>query len=360
MKAAVLAAVLAATVAGPCRADRFEDLTQRAAQARNGNRDEDAIELYRQALDVRPSWTEGLWYLGTLLYDKEQFADARDDLRRFVATDASAGPGWVLLGMSEFKTREYGRSLDHLQRGLALGLGDRPELANSAFYLIGALLTRFEEYDKSAALLTRMAETSQPNAFLVEAAGLAALRRALLPAEIPADGRDLVRLSGEGVCALAAHDHAAAEKDFRQMVAAYPNEPGVHFLFGAFLMPDRPEQGVAEMKRELDISPDHVAARVRLALQYMQQGELDIALTFAAQAISLEPRFAPAHRAMGEALLAKGEVDKAIQELETARTEEPDVIETRLALFRAYTAANRDEAAAREKVAVEKLEQANQ
>lgn len=359
MRRRLVLAALAVALAVPFHAATFDELARRAAQAREANRDQEAIGLYRQALVIQPDWKEGLWFLSTLEYEKERFQDARDNLRRFVANDASAGPGWVLLGMSEFKTRGYGRSLDHLQRGLGLGLGERQDLAHSAFYLLGALFTRAEEYDKSTDLWTRLAMTGNADEFLIQGIGLAALRLPLLPGEIPEDQRDLVQLAGGGACALAANDKGAAEKQFRRMVAGYPNEPGVHFLLGAFLMPDRPDQAIAEMKRELDISPDHVPARIRLAAEYLRQERIDAALPLAEQAVSLAPSFAPAHRAFGEVLVAKGDLDKGIHELETARSAEPAVIETRLALFRAYSAAHRTEDAAREKDAVEKLKQAN-
>jgi tetratricopeptide (TPR) repeat protein len=71
----------------------FEHLSQAADRAREENRDTDAIQLYNQALELRPEWSEGLWYLSTLLYEKERYADARDRLRRFLSQDANAGPG---------------------------------------------------------------------------------------------------------------------------------------------------------------------------------------------------------------------------------------------------------------------------
>jgi tetratricopeptide (TPR) repeat protein len=336
----------------------FEQLSQSANRAREENRDDDAILLYKQALFLKPEWREGLWYLGALYYEKEHYSDARDVLRRFVALQANAGPGWALLGMSEFQTREYPRAFDHLERAMALGMGDRAELKRSVFYFATILLTRFERYDDSMSMLVRMIALEQTPDSLIDPAGLAGLRMPLLPAEIPADRRELVRLAGEAVVALQTQHNRDAEASFKRMEAAYPQEPGVHFLYGAYLMQTRPEDGIQEMKRELEISPSHTLARVRLAEQYLQQEQIDQALPFAEEAVKLEPERASAHMVLGEVRVGKGDLAGGIQEFETARDKDPLTVRTHWDLLRAYGAAGRAEDAQREKGEIEKLSRA--
>jgi predicted Zn-dependent protease len=200
-----------------------------------------------------------------------------------------------------------------------------------------------------------MARSGQAESFLVEPLGLAVLRMPLLPAEIPSDRREMVRLAGEGSLAFNDQHHEEAEKLFRQMLADYPNEPGVHFLFGTFLMNLRPEEAVGEMQRELEISPFHVLARVRLADEYVKEGKLDLGLSLAEEAVKLEPKDASAHLAYGQALIAKGDSSGGIRELESARDRAPEIVKIRLALLRAYSAAGRSEDARQEKAAIEKL-----
>jgi len=339
----------------PPPAARFEKLSQAAERARKASRDDDAIRYYQQALTLKPEWEEGLWYLATLKYDKERYAEARDLLRRFVAQQPKAGPGWALLGMSEFQTREYSRALDHLRQGMTLGVAGSKGMAQSLFYFAAVLLTRFEMYDESLRLLFEMARAGQAESFLVEPAGLAALRLPLLPAEIPSDRREIVRLAGEGALALNNQRHDEAEKLFRTMTATQPNEPGVHFLLGVFLLNVHPEEGIREIQRELEISPFHVPARIRLAEQYVKEGKLDLGLPLAEEAVKLDPKDATAHMAYGEALVAKGDLSGGIRELETARDQAPEILKIRWALYRAYSAAGRSENARQEKAAIEKL-----
>src|SRR5882762_5105592 len=263
----------------------FKEVSQAADRARAENRDDEAAGLYEQALHLRLEWKEGLWYLSTILYDKELYANARDLLRRFVAQDPEVGPGWALLGMSEFQTREYSRSLDNLQHAMALGLGDRKEMAESVFYFVAILRTRFEQFNESTGLLIAMVKSGQQPDLLVEPLGLAALRMPLLPAEIPADRHEMIRMAGQGALALEAQRQEEAQRLFSGIVAAYPKEQGVHFLYGAFLLDLRPQDGVAEMKRELEVSPFHVPARLRLAEEYVKEDQPEEALRLAQEAV---------------------------------------------------------------------------
>ena len=64
----------------------FDRVSKAATEARTQNRIPGAIGLYRQAVKLRPSWAEGWWFLGELLYDQNQYPEARDALRRLIRT----------------------------------------------------------------------------------------------------------------------------------------------------------------------------------------------------------------------------------------------------------------------------------
>ena len=333
----------------------FEQVSREAERAREENRDDDAIRLFRQALTQQPQWDQGLWYLGTMLYEKEQYADALELLRRFMTLRPDAGPGWALVGLSEFQTRQYAKALNHLQLAMAHGMGDRKDMVESVFYSVAVLLTRAERYDDSMSMLIAMVKSGQDSKTLVEPIGLAALRLPFLPAEIPADRRDMVRQAGEATLALEAQRRDEAGKLFRGLAEQYPNEPGVHFLYGAFLLDENPELGVQEMKKELQVSPSSVPARLRLAEEYVKQQNLDSALPLAQEAVKLDPKRAAAHMMLGEVLVAKNDSAGGIRELESAREQSPETVRIHWDLLRAYTSAGRSEDAKREKEEIEKL-----
>ncbi len=333
----------------------FEQVRDAANRAREEGHDDEAIGLYEKALTLKPDWPEGRWYLSTALYEKQRFPEARDELRRFVADDPLTGPGWGVLGMSEYQTREYSRALEHLQKAMELGLGERKELTKSVFYFAAILLTRHEEYNNAMGVLMPMVKsTAQPD-FLVEPLGLASLRLPYLPAEIPPDRRELVQMAGRATLAVESQQHEEAEAIYRRMVETYPKEPGVHFLYGAYLMDLRPADGVREMQNELEISPSNVAARLRLTEEYIKEEKFAEALTLAEEAVKLDPKSSAARLILGEAFVAKGDLAKGIEQLEKAREESPERVRTHWDLLRAYTTAGRTEDAKREKEAIEQL-----
>ena len=333
----------------------FDQLLKAAEKARDENRDDEAIHLFRRAVSEQSESEQALWYLGTLLYEKQQYAETCDVLRQFLTIRPDAGPAWALLGISEFQLRAYPRALDHLQRAMEQGMGDRNELIQSVFTDVVVLLTRFERYDDSIAMLQKMLANGAPDPALTEPAGLAGLRLPLLPSEIPVDRHKLIQLAGKAVLDMETQHYQDAESEFKQLVTNYPNEPGVHYLYGAYLTELHPKESAAEFERELEISPSHVLARVRLAELLIAQREFDRALVLAQQAIKLDPKRASPHMIAGEALLAKGHTGEGIKEMETARDSDPTVVRAHWDLLRAYIAAGRKQDADKEKDAIEKL-----
>lgn len=333
----------------------FDKLYQAAEKAREENRDDEAINLFRRALALRPESEESLWFLGTLYYAKGQYAEACDDLRRFLTLRPDAGPAWAFLGLGEFQLRQYPRALDHLQKAYAVGLGDRKELAHAVLYDTAVLLTRAERYDESLDILVRLLTEDAADPALVQPMGLAGLRLPFLPSEIPPDRGDFVELAGEAVLALESQHNQEAQSAFRKLVAAYPNEPGVHFLVGASLMQLHADLAIPEFEKELKVSPSHVLARVRIAEQLIAEGDFDRALSIAREAIRLDPRRASAHMLAGEALIAKGDSDAGLKELEEARDGDASVSRTHWDLLRAYAAAGRKDQAEKEKQQIDHL-----
>jgi tetratricopeptide (TPR) repeat protein len=346
--------VAAQTPSSPAR-QSFDQLLQAAEKARDENRNDEAIRLFRRAITEQPDSEQALWFLGTLLYEKQQYADARDVLRQFVTLRPDAGPAWALLGISEFQLRAYPRALDHFERAMAAGMGDRNELIQSVYFDVVVLLTRFERYDESIDMLQRMLANGAPDPALTEPAGLAGLRLPLLPSEVPPDRVELVHLAGRAVLDVQTQHYENAESELKQLVTNYANEPGVHYLYGAYLVQLHPNESVAEFERELEISPSHVLARVRLAEQLIAKRDFDHALALAQQAIKLDPKRASAHMLAGEAFVAKGDAGDGVKELETACDIDPTVARAHWDLLRAYIAAGRKEDAEREKQAIEKL-----
>ncbi|MGP8251155.1 MAG: tetratricopeptide repeat protein [Terracidiphilus sp.] len=234
-------------------------------------------------------------------------------------------------------------------------MGDDKNMRTTVSYVTAILLTRSEQFDESMDLLLSRVASGADTSPLVEPLGLAALRLPFLPAEIPAGSRGMIRIAGEAVLALEEQHYAEADNLFNQLETSYPDQPGVHFLIGVHLLDSRPEDAIKELKREIEISPSHVPAKLRLADQYIKQQNVDLGIQYAHEALQLAPKNASAHMVLGEGLIAKGDSAGGIHELEAARDASPDMVRVHWDLVRAYTAAGRVADAQREKSEIERL-----
>jgi tetratricopeptide (TPR) repeat protein len=337
--------------------DTFDRVAKEAAQARQQNRIQDAVGLYRQAVKLHPSWAEGWWFLGELLYDQDKYPEARDALRRMVSLDRKAGPGFALLGLCEYETKEYARALDHINQARRLGLGEDPQARRVVLYHAVLLLTRFQQYESALQVLEKVLRAGEPGPAVIEAAGLAGLRRPILPQDLPPGDKDLVDMAGRAVCAAAGKQPAEAQKYFVELLANYPKAPNVHYLYGAFLVASDEDAGLREFQKELELNPRHAEALVTVALEYEKRGDPDNAISYARRAVEADPQFFAAHGVLGRLQANAGEVEKGIQELETARQQAPDSPQVRFSLAAAYAIAGRKDDAARERAEFVRLKQ---
>ena len=319
----------------------FDRISKAATEARTRNRVEDAIGLYRQAVKLRPSWAEGWWFLGELLYDQNKYPEARDSLRRLIDLDRTTGPGFALLGLCEFETKEYDRALNHIYQARRLGLGDDPQVRRVVLFHEMLLLTHLRQYESALLVLVNVVKDGGAGPAVIDAAGLAGLRRPIFPEELPPGDKDLIERTGRAVCAMAERDRAAAETYFAELLAAYPKAPNVHYLYGSFLSATDKDGGLREYLKELELNPKHTEALATVALEYEARGDLDTAITYARRAVEADAQFFGAHAVLGKLLTNAGEVEQGIKELEIARQQAADSPQVHFSLATAYALAGR-------------------
>jgi tetratricopeptide (TPR) repeat protein len=166
----------------------------------------------------------------------------------------------------------------------------------------------------------------------------------------------MVRQAGRVQALVALQDNVAAEGAVKQLVALYPSEPGVHYLYGVFLLKEKPALAIDEFRHEIEISPAHVAARIQVALELLRTADLEPGLKYADEAVALAPNNFVAHVACGRLLLALGKTDRALDELRTAVKLAPTSPDAHFALSRALSDAGHDDEAARERTEFERLQ----
>lgn len=351
----VVSALVSSLAAADQTPSAFDRVSKSATEARTENRIVDAIGLYRQALKLRPSWTEGWWFLGELLYDQNRYPDARDALRRLVDLDQKTGPGFALLGLCEFETKEYARALHDIYQARRLGLGDDPQVKRVVLFHQVLLLTHFQQYDSAIQVLETVLKAGGSGQAVFEAAGLAGLRRPIFPEDVPPGDKDLVERAGRAVCAVAVKDVAEARMYFAELLSGYPNTPNVHYLYGSFLSASDEDGGLREYQAELALNPKHTEALATIALAYEMRGDSDAAISYARRAVAADPQFFGAHAVLGKLLTNAGEVEEGIKELEIARQQASDSPQVHFSLAAAYAMAGRKAEAAQERAEFARL-----
>ncbi|HET9710845.1 MAG TPA: tetratricopeptide repeat protein [Pyrinomonadaceae bacterium] len=334
----------------------FERFVKLADEARLAARLDDAISLYGKALNIKPKWPDGWWYVGAIFYEKDLYPQARDAFQNLVALEPQRGPAWAMLGLCLFQTGDYERAATSLQRGKSLGVNDNSELAGVVLYHIGLLYIRFEYFENAFDTLAELLRAGNASPKVVEAFGLTMLRMPYLPKEIPAAQREKILIAGQAGINMAARRQDQARAAFDTLLAQYPNEPNVHYGFGVFMLSQDADIALKEFNRELEISPNHYPSMVQMAFEYLKRDQYNDALPLAEKAVQLAPKLYAARNVLGRVLLELGQVERSIKELEEGVKLAPSSPEMHFALARAYTRAGRKADAARERETFKKLQ----
>jgi tetratricopeptide (TPR) repeat protein len=336
--------------------EQFERFVKLADEARLAARLDDAISLYGKALNIKPKWPNGWWYVGAIFYEKDLYPQASDAFQNLVALEPQRGPAWAMLGLCLFQTGDYERAATSLQRGKSLGVNDNSELAGVVLYHIGLLYIRFEYFENAFDTLAELLRAGNASPKVVEAFGLTMLRMPYLPKEIPAAQREKILIAGQAGINMAARRQDQARAAFDTLLAQYPNEPNVHYGFGVFMLSQDADIALKEFNRELEISPNHYPSMVQMAFEYLKRDQYNDALPLAEKAVQLAPKLYAARNVLGRVLLELGQVERSIKELEEGVKLAPSSPEMHFALARAYTRAGRKADAARERETFKKLQ----
>jgi tetratricopeptide (TPR) repeat protein len=309
------------------------------------------MELYRKALSLRPRWSEGWWYLGALLYERDAFADAAVALSKAAALSPKVGTTWVMLGLCEFKLGRFNDALTHIRQGRKLGASADPQFKQVTLYHEGVLLIGKGEFEQAQETLGQLSLDGVESEDVTDALGLSALHIRFSDL-IAGDStlRQLVRRAGlaEHLAAQKRFDEALGE--YERLVADFPTTPNVHYAFGRYLLTSRDEErAVVSFQREIENNPAHMPAHLFLANTKLNLKDFAGGLPYAEKAVKLSPQTPLGHYILGSLLLETDQTARAITELETAGRLAPNEPRIYFALGRAYARANRqkDAAAAR-------------
>lgn len=326
----------------------FATLSQRAAEARDANRLEEAATLYTKALALRPKWTEGWWSLATIEYDQDQYAKAALAFQKLVTLDPANGTAHAMLGLCQFELGKDALALQSLLKAEQLNIIKDEQLRTVALYHLGLLQLRARRFGDAKETLSQLAKLHIRTKEVNTALGLAALL--IAPKEAPPEGTPgatVVERAGEAEAQLTVKDFEPAKRTYTQLVDEYPAYPNLHFAFGRLLLEtNETDQAVEQFQLELKRDPEHVNSMLEIA-SVRYQVDSEEGLHYAEEALKLSPRLPFAHYLVGLLRLDTGNAAGAIPELEIAEKAFPNESRVYFSLGSAYARVGRKAEAAK-------------
>jgi tetratricopeptide (TPR) repeat protein len=284
---------------------------------------------------------ESLWRQGLEHYQADRWVEAEEAFRKFVVLNSKHGGGYAYLALCEFQNKKYETAFAHVVLAKQHGLVPGSDLNRVAHLHYLMLANRIGEFELAGALAAELVNARQDTPIVEAIAGLSALRMALVPSEIPRAERDRVALAGRAAVLAWRKRVPEAIETANTLVAKYPKLPNAHYLRAYLLTLSESDAALDEFKKELEISPRHVQARLQIANLYFQRGEAGQGERFAREAVALAPRDAAARAMYGRLLLDQDRLAEAIGQLEQAVQFAPSNADAHYHLANAYTRAGR-------------------
>jgi Flp pilus assembly protein TadD len=274
-------------------------------------------------------------------YDRDNCETAAASFTKVTVLRPADGTAGAMRGLCEFKLGREGDALTSIQKGRSLGTSGDAQFVNVLRYHEGVLLSAKGEFERAEEVLAALTATSESDEALV-ALGVAVLR--VPPADRATSSIEharAVRHAGVAERHAARHETDDALRAYRALSVTYPGVRNTAYALGRHFVERRePDRAAEAYSLEIERFPDHVPARLGLAA-VLATSEPARALTYAEQAVQLNPRVPLGHFLLGSLLLETPDTARAIAELELAERSVKEDPRVYYALGRAYARAGR-------------------
>jgi tetratricopeptide (TPR) repeat protein len=326
----------------------FSSLATQADAARDADQLDRAVPLYRKALALRPTWKEGWWSLGTILYDQSAYAPAAAAFHKLVAQDPNNGTAHLMLALCEYQLNQDDAALHDIDAAKKLGTRKDEQLINVLHYHEAMLLLRKDRFEAAREALRFLVNNGVHSDEVNAALAMCAL---LLPPKNVSPGgtpeHQFLQRIGQAESLAMQKKYDDAEKAYADLVRESPDFPGLHYAYGRVLLTmQNSEPAISQFQQEIKINPNHIRARLEIASAYYRTDSA-AGIPFAEQAVKLQPKYPFGHYLLGLLYFDAGDTDRAIPQLEAASRMIPQEPQFYFALGNAYAKAGRKQDAAR-------------
>ena len=253
-----------------------------------------AASFFERTLQLRSDDVAALVWLGNVYLDQGRSVEAGPLFSRALTLDARVAAAQAGLGRVALAARDYQGAIAHLEAALALDSG-----ASSVRYSLAAAYRGAGQNQRADTQLRQRGSVpiAPPDPLMQDVASLL---------------RSPVAYEGRG-------DRALAREEF--------------------------PKAVTEFRAGLELAPDNLSLRQKLATSMSLTGDVQGALTQLQEILRRDPTFASAHYTLGALLLADGQTDLAIERFASAVKFEPTYLQARLQLANTLSSRGRFERA---------------
>jgi tetratricopeptide (TPR) repeat protein len=310
-----------------------ESLYQQGERALAEQRYAEAAQAYEQLQQLQPGVAEVHARLGLIYFQQGRYADAIPPLRRALKLKPALPNLDALLAMCLSETGQHKEALPALEKGF------HHQSADAALRrMIGLHLERsYTDMGRDADAVAVALELSRlypddPEVLYHTGRlfGNYAYLQVMRLSRVAPDSVWLHQAVGEANESQGLLDDAI--KEYRLVLAASPNRPGVHFRIGRVLLA-RSAQGkgdagaeaaaLEEFDRELQIDPSNANAAYEIGEIQRKAGRLDMAVASFRKAVEADPEFEEALVGLGRTLIASADPGAALAPLKKATALDP-------------------------------------
>ncbi len=271
----------------------------------NGRLDE-ASASFEQAVLLRPDYVPALFWMAEGWRERNRPDLARPLFEVALAHDPSCAAALVGLGRLDLAAGDADAAVERFRAALA-----RQPDAASIHYALGMAHRERGDLEQARGHLARSApgRVTPPDAEMVEVLALAT-------------GRGTAHLRGSRAMTLGRYEFAARE--FRNMVAAQPDDPGARVNLALALEGLGDLEGARDqLEQAVRIDPRHLQAQLNLARCHVERGDAASAARAFRAAMEIDPGHLGAKRGLADVLGRAGRHAEAVALLEAVIEADP-------------------------------------
>jgi tetratricopeptide (TPR) repeat protein len=290
-----------------------------------------AIDSLRQAMEIRPSWPQAHFVLGSALALRGETQRARAELARAVELEPALLEARGLLIKVHVELGEYEYAVEHGRVYLAA----RPEDDATRIYVAQSLVS-LGRLDEAAETLSVIPVERQ------DVGSLYAIGRVRLLAGDRDGARDFFLRANELqpnnaklLAALYSIDRSTGKishsiKRMNDAVQAKPEDADLWSLRGSVeASAGNLAESESSLKKAIEFDPNHLDSYQKLGALYRATGRVDEMVALYEDAVKARPESAPAHHFLGVLYEMTGKVDDARAQYELALQYDPSLGESK-------------------------------